>query len=399
MTERKDWDGQNLIPLSEAKKRRFAGPDAPQPVAANDGYVTPKLKTIDPIKWAGQDIPARRWIVPNLVPLGNVTMLSGDGAVGKSILAMQLLTACATSSRWLGMEVMPCRAIGIFCEDDGDELQRRQSRINDHYGVDFEDLENLSLCSRTGPMDENALMTFNRESWRFEATEFYQQVHDAASDFGAQLIVLDSLHDLFEGNENARPEVRKFVQLLRALAADIDGAVLFSAHPSLSGMSNGTGQSGSTGWNNSVRSRLYLTRPKTDDGMDADKTERLLSRMKANYGKDTDDSVIKLRMEEGVFVTPQSMSPTIAGIEARRAENIFLDLLSRRDREGRPVSHKPRAGNYAPKEFSKSPFREGCDRRDFERAMEQLFASGKIKVETYGRVGDTREMIVLGEQK
>ena len=167
------------------------GPDAPNPAAENPGYKIPKLGTIDPLLWEGQPIPQRRWIVNGWVPQGNVTMISGDGAVGKSILAMQLLTCCATGNDWLGQETLRCRALGIFCEDDEDELHRRQANMNNHYGVGFADIENLQLCSRTRPMDENALMTFVRDSWRFEATEFYQMIHNAASEFGAQLVVLD----------------------------------------------------------------------------------------------------------------------------------------------------------------------------------------------------------------
>ncbi|MDP6385061.1 MAG: hypothetical protein QGI93_02590, partial [Planctomycetota bacterium] len=47
----------------------------------------------------------------------------------------------------------------------------------------------------------------------------------------------------------------------------------------------GSGFSGSTAWNNSVRSRLYLTKPKLGDDDQADHRtpERLLRAMKSNY--------------------------------------------------------------------------------------------------------------------
>ncbi len=58
------------------------------------------LNVIDPIQLQGRPIPERKWLVPNWIPHRNVTMLGGDGGLGKSLLAMQLLTACATGHPW-----------------------------------------------------------------------------------------------------------------------------------------------------------------------------------------------------------------------------------------------------------------------------------------------------------
>ena len=55
------------------------------------------------------------------------------------------------------------------------------------------------------------------------------------------------------------------------------------AHPSLTGMNTGTGTSGSTAWNNSVRSRLYLDRVR-ESGIEPDPDARVLRTMKSNYG-------------------------------------------------------------------------------------------------------------------
>ena len=93
------------------------------------------------------------------------------------------------------------------------------------------------------------------------------------------MLVLDSLHDIFAGEENRRVQARQFVQGLREIAREIDGVVLLSAHPSLSGRNSGTGESGSTAWNNAVRSRLYLTEADEQAG-----ATRILKTMKANYG-------------------------------------------------------------------------------------------------------------------
>ena len=45
--------------------------------------------------WSRQEPPPREWAVPDRFPLRNVALISGEGAVGKSILIMQLGVAHA----------------------------------------------------------------------------------------------------------------------------------------------------------------------------------------------------------------------------------------------------------------------------------------------------------------
>ena len=377
-----------FIDLEEAKRRK-AQPSPPH--VPNPDYVAARLKTLDLITLDGKPVPERRWMVRDWIPHGNVTMLAGDGGIGKSLLAMQLLTCAATGKDWLGRETMPCRAVGVFCEDDADELHRRQQAINEHYGLEYGDLENLLYVPRIG--QDNALMTYGKFENHGENTEFLQQIHNLTQDFGAQLLVLDSLHDLYTGNENNRVQARQFVQKGAELARNMDGTVVFTAHPSLDGLKTGSGTSGSTAWNNAARSRLYLTRPRKEDD-DPDNDERGLSPKKANYSKAGNE--ITVRWRDGVFVAKDAPSGTVAAIDRRNAERVFLELLDRTEEENRPVSENNHAGNYAPKMFAKRPInsRQGFNKREFEWAMERLFDDGKIKVEEYGRKSDMRRKII-----
>ena len=252
------------------------------------------LDVLDPLQWHDKPIPERPWLVTGLIPRRVVTLISGDGGLGKSLLAQQLLTACATGRDWLSRGTMSCRALGLFCEDDSDELHRRQAKINRHYGIGFADLGDLNLASRVG--DDSVLLEWEREWFTGKETAIYNQIFNYCRDNGVQAIVLDSLHDIFSGNENKRAHARQFVNALRDIAIACDAAVIVTAHPSLSGRASGTGEGGSTGWHNAVRSRLYLKTPPDEPDEDI----RVLATMKANYGRKGKE--MPLRWFDGVFV-------------------------------------------------------------------------------------------------
>jgi RecA-family ATPase len=351
---------------------RNAQPEAPP---------LPPLRIIRPEDHYSKIIPHREWIIPHWIPCGVVTSLYGDGGVGKSLIAQQLQSSAALGGEWLGLAVEPVRSIGFYCEDDGDELLRRQATINAAYGLAASDLQAVRMVSRIG--DDNLLILFDK-SGRGELTPFWKQCVDQVQDEKAKLVIFDTASDTFAGNENDRGQVKQFVaRALGSIATKIGGAVILSCHPSRSGMASGDGDGGSTGWNAAVRSRLYFTTPKPDDGEAPDHDARVLKRQKANYAARNDE--IRVRWRNGVFVPDQIESdgyrPPI--------DDVFLCLLDQRNAQGRPVSPKPRASTFAPKVFGAMPKgeRHGYTRSQFETALDRLFAAGRIKIDTFKTVG------------
>jgi RecA-family ATPase len=188
------------------------------------------------------------------------------------------------------------------------------------------------------------------------------------------------LADVYPANENDRTKVRQFVGILRRLAIKRDCAVLVLGHPSLTGLHSGTGTSGSTAWNNSVRSRLYLSRV-TDNGFEPDMDVRVLSTKKANYGRAGGE--INLKWQAGVFVAevqPMGLDAVAAGA---KAERVFLKLLDAMTAQGRYVSANP-GPTYAPTRFTGHPEAEGCTKRAFKNAMEALLGRGEIVTGSHG---------------
>jgi hypothetical protein len=79
----------------------------------------------------------------------------------------------------------------------------------------------------------------------YRTTVLHRELRSFALHRQVRLVVIDSLHDVFAGNENFRPEDRAFVQAMANIAVAINGAVAVLAHPSQNGLDRGSGTSGS----------------------------------------------------------------------------------------------------------------------------------------------------------
>ncbi|WP_299436770.1 AAA family ATPase [uncultured Rhodospira sp.] len=342
------------------------------------------MRTIDPTAWAGKPIPERRWMVADLVPHGSVTMLSGDGGLGKSLLTLQLAVASATGRHFLGQATEHCRVFGLYCEDDADEIHRRLADITRAESLGFDALAGFRFASRVG--EANEFVRRDKFGKPQGPSQVFFDTLETAKRFGARLVILDGLHDLFDGNENSRPEARQFVNMLRRIALDVNGAVILCAHPSRAGLADGTGTSGSTAWNNAVRSRLYLSRPRETDDDGEDRDARTLSTKKSNYGVVGDE--LRIRWQEGVFVLDEPDTGFLGRMDARpkanRAEEAFLACLDAVAEQGRTVTDASNSPKFAPKVFATMPQARGIGRKPLEKAMVALFSAGTIKVGVAG---------------
>lgn len=334
--------------------------------------------TLDPARWQDQPVPARRWLVQDILVRGSVTLVTGDGGVGKSLLAQQLMTAMALGGEdWLGIDLPsdPVATLGIFCEDDEEELHRRQEDINRAYGIEMKDLAGLvTYVSRVG--NDNILIHYDRSD-QAGATPFHEQVTNKIRESKAQLIVIDTIADTFGGNENIRPQVRNFINTLRKWPMEMDGGLIVTGHPSQFGLSQGTGISGSTAWNNSVRGRVYLTKPKADDDEEPDPNERLLKTMKSNYGPAGDQ--LRLRWDQGVFKPVHAAAPDGGIVNRLELENAIKREVKNLMADGVLVGAYGKAKNGITTLLSKLPtMKSRWTWNEIETAKERLLASGDL---------------------
>lgn len=324
----------------------------------------------------GVDVPPREWMVPDLIPHRTVSLLGGDGGTGKSLLALQLAMATATEAEWIGRTVhRPGPAIYISAEDERDELHRRMASVCNATDTPFSALSNLLFRSLAG---EGAILAdLDRRSGKMRPTRLFKKLEVAISEASPSLVVLDTLADLHSGDQNDQSHARQFITLLRGLCVRHGCTVLLLAHPSLTGITSGTGTGGSMAWNNSVRSRLYLRRTR-ENGQEIDPDARVLETMKSNYGRIGGE--IALRWRDGVFVPISEDDESELQV---KAEMLFLRLLDDATEAGQRVS--PHTGaNYAPALFEAEAKAKGINKTRLLRAMKDMLQDERLAAEKVG---------------
>lgn len=195
------------------------------------------------------------------LPTGAVTLLSAHGGLGKSMLALIIACVCAT-----GRECGPFRfqtaqpVLVLSMEDDPAVVGRRLQRICDEFSFPQELLaQNLRIIDsshKDAPLAGEAMVHGVRT---VDSADAMFDLRRAA--VGRKLVIIDNASEAFDGDENSRRQVRRFIRLLARLARENSSAVLLLAHSDKAAVRSGSANnsfSGSTAWHNSARSRMSM---------------------------------------------------------------------------------------------------------------------------------------------
>ena len=357
-----------------------------------NGPAKPKtLPLIDITKWQGC-APDRRSLWGDWLPLHQTTLLTGAGGVGKSLFDQMLCTAVALGKPFLGMDTTQRNALYVTCEDDSDELWRRQDAICDRFGVTREDLiGKLFLSSLSGELE--TAIAVDDGAGGIKKTERWSELVATCREHSIGLYAFDNATDALAADHNLIHPVAAFVNLLTGLAIEQDGVAMVLHHPNKAG----DDWLGSVAWHNKVRSRLIIKRGNADLDPDC----RTISNPKANYGPS--GGAIDFRWHEGAFVREQDLPADYAkqlqqSVKASGENAAFLACLRARAEQGEGRHVGPNSGpNYAPSQFEGMPEAKGLDRKALKAAMDRLFSIGAIETETYHNKAKGREITIIQE--
>lgn len=358
----------------------------------------PGLRALDMIRWDHVPVPEPDWVVLNRIPRRQTALFSGEGAMGKSTLLLQLCAAHACAKDWLGTMPEPGPALFLDAEDDQDVMHRRLAAVVRHYGVSFTQLAKggLQLISKVG---EDCILATASRSGILMPTGLYNELYTLVRDVRPVMIGLASTANFFAGNENDRAQVQQFIGLMTRLAIAANGSVVLIAHPSNTGIASGSGISGSTQWHNAVRARFLLRGVRRDggepEGGEPDNDLREIEFKKNNYGPIAER--LTLRWQDGLFLPERKRSVLDQTAQDSRDDDIFAALVRRFNQQNRNVS--PNKGpTYAPALFAgEKEARAGCvNGARLKRAMERTLEAGLVAIEVHGPASRRRSKLVGG---
>jgi hypothetical protein len=329
-----------------------------------------------PLDWpllAGQEPPVRRWAQKGWFGFGHTTLLVGAGGIGKTLLSQQLGSCLALGRVFVDETPGPLKVLMWACEDDHDELWRRQIAIAKWQDCGLEAFaENLVIVPRHGL--ENALVGMDFGKVTF--SPLLEELKEQAADLGADVVILDNVAQLYGANENDRHSVTVF---LNALAGALPGrAILLLAHPARSA---GSEFSGSSAWENTARTRLYLGAKLPGEKQDGDEATsddvRYLARRKSNY---SNRDWRKFNYRDGVLV-PEAAEITggiVGHLKTQAAERLVLKAIERLAEMGVTATDGTTSPRFLPRAMKDYNLSGDFSRRELADAMRKLMLAGKV---------------------
>ena len=266
------------------------------------------------------------WILPGWIPKGKVTLCSGNGGTAKSLCWLQYAYSLAAGVPVMGIPStgrIPC--IFVSCEDDMDELIRRQHRWADYIDVRDTEEEEVPFMFLPRIVEDSFLCVRGRDG-RMVPGPFYAKLAYILSQVPESFVVLDTAGDVFGGNEIVKEEVLDFLKrCLGTLSAKFGTTFLILGHTS---RAEGSEFAGSAAWRHGVRSHLFMSWAE-------DKIHLTLSVRKSNYAAAGAVTNKSFHFLEEVLVETEGMFDDSA--EAAATDYVFA-AISAEAAKGEPLS-------------------------------------------------------------
>lgn len=385
------WESRRTeIPRAVKSAEKFAPENRkPAPITVNlhlRDQATAERSPNDPqpMDWdALNDTPPTptQWRLDGWLPEGTTTLLSANGGVGKSNLALQLGVSLASGRDFVGQPVKRGRVLIVSGEDEARTVHWRVSNICADANLSLRDLcEDLIVFDLT-----QADCVLWRDGY---ATARMQWLADQIVRFEADIIIIDNASDVFADNENDRTAVRGFMRCLNMICSTTQSAILLLAHVDKAsvrmgaGLDSNTTFSGSTAWNNSARSRWAMVRE--DNAV-------VLRHEKCNLGPLQDELRLEFDAAAKLF-KPYGSTPgaQLAAQALRNAQrSAILKLIDNAANAGQNVSLNAKANNNAWRVLRSSPDFPRLERAEFFSLLFQLQRDGLLEEINY--VGEHRK--------
>ena len=186
-------------------------PKTDKPLNQSHGGDTPKKNRKSSLTQVDLNLAVKErddWLVEDMLFRGDLTLLVGKEAVGKSFIAIDLATCLATGRRWAGQNVRQCGVLYLALEGERGIAQRFIAQVEKHK-TDFKN-QGIPLAFGNPTLD---LCHPNAEEVLLNA------ISDFKADFNRTpgLIIIDTLAQAFGGDENSSEFMRACLKSLKAV--------------------------------------------------------------------------------------------------------------------------------------------------------------------------------------
>lgn len=236
---------QKYNDLDRAEAENVAGPGTLHYLAKDFPMVDPEEEEDEEVEESSlQDIPETieveppEFIVGELIARGEAGQLVGPGGIGKSTLSMILGISVALGINFLGVErywTKENKVLYISGEDGERGFLTRFDALMTSMRLTHKQKQKVRQNFKWLDMRKKANRKFrslmrvsseNRNEYKEGALAKLLRKH--AQGFG--LVILDPLSSFSAGEENSNDSMKKFVEIIRDVADDLDAAILVVHH-------------------------------------------------------------------------------------------------------------------------------------------------------------------------
>lgn len=350
-----------------------------------------------PMQWAKleeEKPPERTWRISHWLTTGP-TLLAGIGGIGKTLVAQTIATALALGRSYIDEVDEASTVLFWACEDEHDELWRRQIAICEFFGIALKDLEGkLVIEPRLGCENTLYTLVFGRPAW----TPLKDELRSQIGDYRANIVFLDNIAQTYGANENDRHHVTSFVNGIIGIGPESGFSPILMGHPSR-GLNSEF--SGSSAWENAVRMRWYMGASLPDQKSEeadaaADPNVRYFAKRKTNYSlKD----YRKLIWTNGVFIPEKHEGSFSAryGYPLRKngAINAVINATRKFNEQSIRVTEGKNSPDYLPRKMREAKLAQDYSQQELAEAMVGLRLQGRLMVTKVGSYGNRTPMTGL----
>ncbi len=172
-------------------------------------------------------LPEPEWLIQGHVHKGDVAVIYGPAASGKSFLALDWALTLASGLPWLGKHPVTCGPVIYMAGEGGPSIYKRiEAWLAFH---ELRDIDTAYFHLKPLPLrEEEAIQAIEDTLGAFDHGD---------NEFGMYpaMLVVDTLSQFFSGGDEVSPDMTQFVTNMRRLARSTGAAVLIVHHTNKGG--------------------------------------------------------------------------------------------------------------------------------------------------------------------